>query len=240
MSGHSKWHKLKNKKGKTDAARANVFTKLCRAVTVAAMQGGGDPNMNFTLRLSIEKARAANVPKDNIERAIKRGSGEGADGAVLASLLYEGFGPGGSAFLIETLTDNRNRTVSDVKHIMNVHGGTLGNPNSVAWQFTHQAVIHLSEEEAQKLTDDAELTLIDAGATDIRRDGTAVIYSAPDHLEKILTTLSTLHITPEESGFEWVPVNMVPLGEEETEQAMKLFEALEEHDDVRAVYTNIA
>ncbi len=242
MSGHSKWHKLKNKKGKTDAARANVFTKLCRAVTMAAMQGGGDPTMNFTLRLAVEKARAANVPKDNIDRAIKRGIGEN-DGAVLETLRYEGFGPEGSAFVVEAVTDNRNRTASDMKHVFSKHGGSLAGPGAVEWQFVHRGVIHIPTEQLGTFLpkkDEAELDLIDRGAEDLvwGEDGLEIVTD-PTHFQKVLELLESWHIVPKESGLEWVAKESLTVSEDLIEKVFALYEALDEHDDVKAVYTNV-
>ncbi len=243
MSGHSKWHKLKNRKGKTDAARANVFTKLCRAITVAAMQGGGDQTMNFSLRLAVEKARAANVPKDNIDRAIKRGTGELADGVQLEPLKYEGFGPNGTAFLVETVTDNRNRTASDMKHIFTKYGGSLGSPGSAEWQFVHQGVIQVGDEFLsvyEQNTEEKELMLIDAGAEDISKNDHGLhVVTTVAGFPRVVQLFESWHMPPKESALEWVAKESISVGKEEEEKVLALYDAFDEHDDVRAVYTNL-
>ena len=153
MSGHSKWSKIQHKKGAADAKRGNIFTKLGKAISIAAQQGGGDPEMNFSLRLAIDRAKGANMPKDNIERAIKRGTGELKDGAELQEIIYEGFGTGGVAIIVETVTDNSNRTVSDVKSVFNRTGGSLGGPNAVKWQFEQKAVLRVAQEKLDAMSE---------------------------------------------------------------------------------------
>lgn len=242
MSGHSKWHKIQHQKGKNDKLRSNAFTKLLRAISVAAQHGGGDPEMNFTLRLAIEKAKAANVPKDNIERAIKKGSGELKDGEQFEEALYEGFGPGGVAVLVDTVTDNKTRTVAEVKLVMTKHGGTVGGPGSVQWQFNLLGVVRVSGEEFQKWTadkDELELQLIDAGAEDIiEEDGTLEVRCPRERLQVVSSALTQKGISPETAGLEWVPKETIDLSEQDQVKLETLYQALQDIDDVREVYTN--
>lgn len=241
MSGHSKWHKIQHKKGKNDAQRGAMFTKLCSSITIAAKEGGGDPDMNFSLRLAIDKAKAGNVPKDNIERAVKRGTGELNDGVEIQELMYEGYGPGGVAMLIEVITDNSNRSVAEVKHMLSKHGGSLGGPGSVQWQFEHLGVILISSEEKKKVEDwdSLELALIEAGASDIISSDEGVEIRCPmASFQAALTAVQAADITPEESSLQWVAKDEVPVDDAISAQVEKLYEALEELDDVKEVYTN--
>jgi len=240
MSGHNKWSKIQHQKGRTDKARSSVFTKLLRTVTIAA-QKGSDPNMNFSLRLAIDKAKSENVPKDNIERAIKRGSGEGKEGVVYEEGIYEGFGPGGVAILVETLTDNNNRTVSEMKHLFSKYGGTLGASGSVQWQFKRYGVVRISQEEKNKITDweSFELELMDAGVEDIKEQEEGVeLITSVENLKKVLDYLKQKNLTPEDSGMEWVAKDTIELDNETGEKLDVLVEMLEECDDVNEVYTN--
>lgn len=242
MSGHSKWHNIQARKGKQDKARANVFTKIARGITVAAQTGGGDPEMNFTLRLAIEKAKAANMPKDNIDRAVKRGTGELKDGAVIEEGLYEAFGPNGVALLIEAMTDNKTRTVSEVKHILSKNGGNFAGPGSVQWQFEHRGVIRIPAEKQKAITDwdSFELALIDAGADDISLSEMGVeIYCPVTLFQKTLAVVEAAGIEPEDTGLEWIPKERVPVDEETAERVEALCELLEDFDDVKSVYTNM-
>jgi len=219
MSGHSKWHNIQHKKAKNDKARGAMFTKLIKSITVAAGEGGPDLDMNFSLRLAVEKAKAGNVPKDNIERAIKRGSGEGKEGVTYEHTLYEGFGPGGIALLIECLTDNKNRSVSDVKLILSKKGGSSAGQGSVQWQFEHKGMVRFSAEKKNAISewDDAQLTLMDAG---------------------VVEALLTLGVTPDDSSLEWVAKELVACPKEKAAQLEALLDAFDENDDVKAVYTN--
>lgn len=243
MSGHSKWSKIQHKKGKVDSARSNLFTKLSKAITMAASQGGGDPEMNFGLRLAIEKAKADNVPKDNIERAIKRGSGELTDETALEEIIYEAFGPFGTAFLIEVVTDNKNRAVSEIKHMLSKHDGSLGGPGSVQWQFNHLGVIRMKNEEFRMQNEkfsDFELELMDAGVDDIKEGGFGVeLYCKIEKLQSVLEVVKKFEIKAEDSGLEWVPKEELKLSDEDEKKAEKLYEALDELDDVKSVYVNI-
>ncbi len=240
MSGHSKWHKIQHKKGANDAKRSSIFTKLTRAITVAAQQGGGDPEMNFSLRLAIQKAKSANVPKDNIERAIKKGTGE-LKGEQLSEIVYEGYGPGGVAILIETLTDNTNRTVSEIKHIFSKHGGSLGGPGSVQWQFERKGVIRFVLDKKQNLDigwDDLQLELMEAGAEDIAENDYGVeIICSVENFKNILDILNKHNLEPDDSSLEWIAKEKISLNEDESEKLNRLVEALEDLDDVREVYT---
>lgn len=236
MSGHSKWHNIQVRKGKQDAKKANVFTKYAKLITVAA-QKGGDPAMNFSLRLAIEKAKASGMPKDNIERAIKRGTGEIA-GERMEEIMYEGFGPSGIAVLIKTLTDNKNRTVSDLKHLLSAAGGSLGGSGSVGWMFQQWGVAVLPAD--QKNLDELELNLIDAGVEDITEDPDEgiLIKTKLENFQKVLSKLKELGIEPLESGIRWIAKEKVPAGGELEGKLAQLFSGLEAHDDVEDYFTN--
>ena len=238
MSGHYKWHNIQAKKGKADATRSSMFTKLSRAITMAARQGGGDPEMNFSLRLAVDKAKETNVPRENIERAIKRGTGELTDTAELHEVLYEGFGPGGVAVLIDT-----NRTVSDVKHLLSKHGGSLGGPGSVLWQFTRSGVIRFSSKTKQQFSDwdAAQLACMDAGAEDILDSPEGAEIMTPyTKLQSVLRALAPFGIVADDSGLEWHAKEIITVDREAEEQLDALYSALEALDDVRGVFTNLA
>ncbi len=243
MSGHSKWHNIQARKGKQDAVKSSQFTKVAKAITIAA-QKGGDPTMNFSLRLAIEKARAVGMPKDNIERAIKRGTGEDA-AARMEEVLYEAFGPGGIAILIKAVTDNKNRTVSELKHILSKNAGSLGGPGSVAWMFGQWGMIVLAKEalinsgiDPQEL----ELKLIDAGVEDIQ-DGEAGeidIRTKVENFKKVLDALENLKIAIQSSAIQWIPKDTIPISSEVENGLANLFSDLENNDDVEDYYTNAA
>lgn len=237
MSGHSKWSKVKQFKGAIDAKRSANFTKLAREIEIAVREKGSDPGMNFRLRMAIDRARAGNMPKDSIERAIARGSGSD-DGVQVESLRYEAYGPGGSGLIIECLTDSHNRTANDVKHILSKNGGTLAAPGSVAFQFDHKGVVRSGLIPKDK-RDETELMLIDAGAEDIRdEEEETVIISAPTDLSKVSEAASKAGLTVSSAEFEWLPKMMVSLDPTAGEAIAKLIEILEENDDVQSVYTN--
>jgi len=241
MSGHSKWSKIQHKKGKNDKARSSAFTKLLRAIVIAASQGGSDPDMNFSLRLAIQKAKAGNVPKDNIERAIKRGSGEGKDAAQFEEAIYEGFGPAGVAVIVETLTDNKNRTVSEVKHTFSKYGGSMGAIGSVQWQFERKGLILLTNEQKNALGDwdEQQLELMDKGIDDIEESPEGVQLLMPmEQLKEALDFLKEKNVEPEESGLEWIAKEAMELDETGHEKLQKLLDVLDESDDVKDVYTN--
>ncbi|MEK7570221.1 MAG: YebC/PmpR family DNA-binding transcriptional regulator [Patescibacteria group bacterium] len=238
MSGHSKWSVIKRAKGVTDARRSQVFTKLGHAITVAARLGGADPTMNFRLRLAIEKAKAASLPKDNIDRAIAKGSG--TDGKQIEEVTYEGFGPGGASLVIQTMTDNRNRTVTELRTLLGKKGGNLGNENSVAWQFSSKGVLRISADQLTGKDKDAlELGCIDAGADDVQDDPEGITtLCPPTDLPKLQTYIETQKLTPASADVELVPNTPLALAEDENTKLHNLIEALEEHDDVTAVWTN--
>jgi YebC/PmpR family DNA-binding regulatory protein len=236
MSGHSKWASIKHKKAIVDQRRGQHFTKLARAVTVAAREGGGDPDGNPSLALAIQKARDASMPKDNIERAIQKGTGAGVDADNFETVLYEGYGPGGVALLIEALTDNRNRTAADVRHLMGKHGGSLGEPGSVAYLFDKQGVLIV---DASRYSEDDLIVAIDAGAEDIVLDDDVYeVITAPADLTTVRSALRDAEIEIESGDVEQRPKSRVPLEEDDAAKLMKLIDALEESDDVGAVHAN--
>ena len=241
MSGHSKWSKIQHKKGATDAKRGNIFTKLAKTITVVTQQGGGDPEMNFSLRMAIEKAKAANMPKENIEKAIKRGTGELDDGTQLQEIIYEGFGPAGVAFLVETVTDNSNRTVSEVKAVFSKNGGSMGGPGSVQWQFEQKGVVRFTADKKALISDweNAQLELMDAGVEDINDSEEGVeLLSSRENFQKMLEAIQKLNIEPDDSGLEWIAKETVELDDEVSAKVEKFYDLLDELDDVKAVYTN--
>jgi len=237
MSGHSKWAQIKRKKGVADVKRGAVFTRLGREISLAAREGGGDPGANFTLRLAIEKARGQNMPKENIERAIKRGTGELSEGGQLEDAIYEGYGPGGTALLVQVLTDNRNRTASEVRHMFTRGGGNLAASNAVAWMFEKKGIIAI---ENVKNADDLALELIDAGADDVKVDGTLVeAFCAPEQLRAFRDALEKKKIPITSADLAWISKNPAEVTDEQAVSTLKLMESLEEHDDVQKVYTNV-
>jgi YebC/PmpR family DNA-binding regulatory protein len=237
MSGHSKWAGIKHKKAAVDAKRANAFTKLANNITIAA-RIGGDPTMNPSLRVAIDKARAANMPKDNIERAIKRGTGE-LGGAAVEELLYEGFGPANVAMLVAVLTDNRNRSSSEVRNVFNKNGGRFADGGGVAYQFTQRGVIRAELSDGQ--IEQFEESCIMAGAEDYRLgDGYAVVYTAISDLHTVRDALERDGFSVQSAEIEYVANTPVEVSDEALEKAARLVEALEELDDVTSVYTNIA
>jgi YebC/PmpR family DNA-binding regulatory protein len=236
MSGHSKWSSIKHKKGAKDAKRGKLFTKLARAITVAARDGGGDPDANPTLGLAVQKARDASMPKDNIQRAIDRGTGEGEDAAAIESVVYEGYGPGGAAILVEALTDNRNRTGSEVRHAFETHGGSLGEPNSVAWQFSKRGVILVDGDE---YAEDDLMAAIDAGAEDVAEDGDVLkVITAAADLAAVRTAIEAAGVKIESAALSMEPASTVAVGEGDAGTLLRLMDLLEEHDDVDSVHAN--
>jgi YebC/PmpR family DNA-binding regulatory protein len=236
MSGHSKWHSIKHKKAVVDARRGQHFTKLARAITVAAREGGGDPDGNPSLALAVQKARDASMPKDNIERAIAKGTGEGVDADQIETVLYEGYGPGGVALLIEALTDNRNRTGADVRHLLSKHGGNLGEPGSVSYLFDKRGVIVV---DAGRYDEDDLMPAIDAGAEDISRDDDVFeVITEPSDLVGVRQALADAGVEYESADMTQRPKSRVPLDEADAAKLLKLIDALEESDDVGAVHAN--
>ncbi|MHB1568485.1 MAG: YebC/PmpR family DNA-binding transcriptional regulator [Solirubrobacteraceae bacterium] len=236
MSGHSKWASIKHKKAVVDQRRGQHFTKLTRAITVAAREGGGDVDGNPALALAVQKARDASMPKDNIERAIAKGTGEGVDADQIETVLYEGYGPGGVALLIEALTDNRNRTGADVRHAFSKHGGSLGEPGSVAYLFDKRGVIVV---DATRYTEDDLLVAIDAGAEDVSLDDDVYeVVSEPADLVAVRDALSQAGVEVESADVTQRPRVRVPVSEADAGRLMKLIDALEDSDDVGAVHAN--
>jgi len=236
MSGHSKWHSIKYQKAAADAKKGAVFTRIGRNITVAARESGGNPDTNFKLRIAMDQARSANMPKDNIERAIKRGTGEGSENA-LQEVLFEGYGPAGAAIIIKAVTDNNKRTVSDVRHTLNKSGGSLGETNSVLWNFELKGVIRLEANNADK--ERLELAAIDAGADDIRSDADGImITTEPKNLQKLKEALEKNEFSCEYADVEYVAKNTVDLSEAEKNKLASLTEALDELEDVSDYYTN--
>jgi YebC/PmpR family DNA-binding regulatory protein len=236
MSGHSKWASIKHKKAVVDARRGQHFTKLTRAITVAAREGGGDPDGNPALGLAVQKARDASMPKDNIERAIAKGTGEGTDADQIETVLYEGYGPGGVALLIEALTDNRNRTGADVRHILSKHGGNLGEPGSVSYLFEKHGVIVI---DASRYDEDDLIVAIDAGAEDIALDDDVYeVITAAGELTAVRAALSDGGIEFESADVSQRPTARVPVDEADAARLLRLIDALEELDDVSSVDAN--
>lgn len=236
MSRHSKWSKVKQFKGAIDAKRSASFTKLAREITIAVREKGSDPSFNFRLRMAIERAKQGLMPKENIERAIKKGSGEASDEIQLVELIYEAFGPGGTALVIECVTDNRNRSVAEVKTILTKTGGTFANTGAVTHLFTRTGVIRTKG----TLNDDLELALIDAGAVDIStEDDELIIKTTPQNLLQVTAFAEQQGLKIESAQFEWIPNMPIDVSEEVGLQAETLIEALEEHDDVSQVYSNM-
>jgi YebC/PmpR family DNA-binding regulatory protein len=236
MAGHSKWAGIKHKKAIVDSRRGKLFTKLARAITVAAKEGGGDPDANARLGLAVQKAKDASMPKDNIERAIAKGTGEGADAEALEDVLYEGYGPGGVALLVEAVTDNRNRTASEVRHLLSKNGGNLGEPGSVAYLFDKKGLIVV---DGSRYSEDDLMVAIDAGAEDIGADDDMYeILCDPSDLAAVRAALDEAGVEVEASEVSQLPKTRVPLDEETATKLMRLIDALEDQDDVDAVHAN--
>lgn len=239
MSGHSKWATTHRQKEAADAKRGSVFTRLANMITLAAKEGGSDLESNFKLRLAVDKAKAANMPKDNIERALKRGAGIGGEGADFEEIVYEVFGPAGSAFILEGVTGNRNRTVSDLKSALNKNGGQLAGPNSALWLFDKKGFIEIKKENlAGRDPAELELSLIDAGAEDISQKESWKIQTLPENLQKALDKLKELNIESSESGLEYAAKNPIKLSAEDREKIQNLFDSLSDLDDINNIYTN--
>ncbi len=238
MSGHSKWSTIKRKKAAEDAKRGKIFTKLAREIMIAARQGGGDPETNFNLRLAVERAKAANMPKENIARAIKKGTGEDKSGANFEEIMYEGYGPHGVALMIECTTDNRKRTVADLRHILSSGGGSLGEGGSVAWQFTQSAYFSLpaAEYDEEQIFELAVL----AGADDVINDGETIEIIGPAvAFKEISDQLEAAGVKAQDAGLRMIPNQEIELGVAEALQVMKVIERLEDLDDVQRVFSNL-
>jgi YebC/PmpR family DNA-binding regulatory protein len=236
MAGHSKWAGIKHKKAIVDARRGKLFTKLARAITVAAKEGGGDVEGNPALALAVQKARDASMPKDNIERAIAKGTGEGGDADALEAVMYEGYGPGGVAILAEALTDNRNRTGAEMRHIFGKHGGSLGEPGSVAYLFDKKGVVVV---DGERYGEDDLMVAIDAGAEDIAMDDDMFeVLCEPSDLAAVRAALTDAGVEVEEAQVAQRPKSLVPVEEDVAVKLMRLIDALEDQDDVDAVHAN--
>jgi YebC/PmpR family DNA-binding regulatory protein len=237
MSGHSKWSTIKHKKGAQDARRGKLFSKLSRAIIVAAKEGGPDPAGNLALQNAIEKARSYSMPKDNIERAIARGSGQDADAAAFETVVYEGYAPGGVAMIVEALTDNRNRTASEVRHLFSKHDGSLGESGSVAWLFDRRALV-LVDGSADE--DELLLAAAEGGADDVARDGsTWQVTAPPESLASVREAVEAAGFTVESAELTMAPKTTIEVEEEaRAKKILRLLDALEENDDVQDVYAN--
>ena len=236
MSGHSKWHSIKHKKGAADAKRGKIFTRIIKELTVAARAGGGDPDSNPRLRTIIAEAKQNNMPAENIKRAIRRGTGE-EPGVSYDEAQYEGYGPGGAALIIDTLTDNKNRTVGELRHLLEKHGGNLAAANAVAWMFSKRGyiVVEKSKAEEEKLMN----AVLEAGADDFQDDeDNWEVLTAPDAFQAVHEAVKALGIEPAAASVSMIPQNYVKLEGKTAQQMVRLMEALEDHDDVQHVYSN--
>lgn len=237
MSGHSKWSTIKRQKGTADAKRGQLFTKIARELIVAARQGGGDPEANYRLRLIMQKARDHNMPMDNIERAIKRGTGEGGEGVSLAEITYEGYGPGGTAILIQANTDNKNRTIAEIRNIFTRSNANLGEAGCVSWIFEHRGIITIDGKNVN--SEELALDAIDAGADDVKiEDGYVEIYTNPEDLEKVRKALEEKNLPMVSVELAMIPKTLVDLDDKTAEQTLKFIDKLEDLDDIQHVYTN--
>ena len=237
MSGHSKWHTIKHKKGATDAKRGKIFTKLIKEITVAARTGGsGNVDDNARLRKAVTDAKGQNMPNDTIDRAIKRGTGE-LEGVNYEEITYEGYGIGGVAMLIETMTDNRNRTVAELRHLFSKNGGNLGEAGSVAWMFDKKGLIVVDKEA--KSEDELFEIAIEAGADDVQTEGEVFeIYTAPDAFDTVSEAVKAAKIEPQAAEVSMIPQNYIKLEGDDARKMLKLYDAIEDHDDVQNVYAN--
>jgi YebC/PmpR family DNA-binding regulatory protein len=238
LSGHSKWSSIKHKKGAADAKRGKLFSKLARSIIVAAKEGGGDPLNNLALANAIEKAKSYSMPKDNIERAIAKGSGADADADAFEAIVYEGYGPEGVAVIVEALTDNRNRTASEVRHIFTKFGGNLGTTGAVAWQFERRGVVLVTAAGVDE--DELFMAAADGGAEDIEADGDVIqVTSAPENLQTVRGAIEDAGFPIESVELSMLPKNTVAVDDEtKARQLMRLIDALEDDDDVQEVYAN--
>lgn len=236
MSGHSKWHSIKHKKGATDAKRGKLFTKFIKEITVAARTGGGDPDANARLRKAILDAKAGNMPNDTIDRAVRRGTGA-EEGVTYEEITYEGYGPGGVAMLIEAMTDNRNRTVAEIRHIFSKNGGNLGESGSVGWLFEKKGYIVV--DKAAKPEEELFDIAIEGGADDLRDDeDNFEIITSPEKFESVQSAIKSAGIEPQVAEVSMVPQNYIKLEGSSAQQMLRLMEAMEDHDDVQKVYAN--
>ncbi|MGI6344245.1 MAG: YebC/PmpR family DNA-binding transcriptional regulator [Bacillota bacterium] len=239
MAGHSKWANIKHKKARTDAQRGKIFTKIAREITVAVKSGGsGDPDVNFRLRLAIDKARRLNIPNDNIKRAIQSGLGS-QEGDAFEEFSYEGYGPCGVAVIVDLLSDNRNRTASDIRHLFSRHGGNMGETGCVSYMFDRKGSIMIDRSVDTRSEDEMLLVALEAGAEDLQVDDESFqIITAPDQLEQVRRQLAEAGVEIESAELEMIPQTTVEVEGEDAEKVLRLLNALEEHDDVQNVYTN--
>ncbi|MCK4892220.1 MAG: YebC/PmpR family DNA-binding transcriptional regulator [Candidatus Pacebacteria bacterium] len=240
MSGHSKWSKIKRQKGVADVKKGKVFSQLSKMVTLAAKSGGGDASMNPALKLAVEKAKQSNMPLDNIDKAIKKGTGE-LEGGAIEEVLYEAYGPEGIALIIEGATDNTNRTVAEIKHILSKNGGRLGEVGSVKWMFDRFGYVEIEKKETGLNDDDLEMAIIESGAEDFKLvDDIMVVYTKPEDLYKVKENLEKNNIKIGDTGFEWKAKNTIKIDDEKINARIeKLFEALDEQEDVGEVSSNL-
>lgn len=238
MSGHSKWATTHRQKSATDAKKGALFTKLSNLITIAAREGGGDIENNFKLRLAVEKAKAANMPKDNIQKAIDKGTGKNKEGSNFEEVIYEVIGPDGSVFMIEAVTDNKNRTVANLKALINKNGGQLGSSNSVAWMFERKGRIII---DASQLNEDKELEIIDSGIEDlVKEENECFVYTSVDNLNLVSKALKEKNIKIKETELIYSPKNQLEITDQESQEKIeKLYNLLEEMDDISNVYTNV-
>lgn len=238
MSGHSHWATIKRKKGAADAKKGKIFTRIAREIVIAAREGGGDPDLNVRLGLAIDKAKAANMPKDSIDRAIKRGTGEDKEGADFEEILYEGYATSGVALMIECVTENRNRTVAELRHILSKAGGGMGDPGSVSWQFDRMAYFAIPA-DGNDFDTVFEIAL-EGGADDIQMEDDLIeIFGKPNSFKTIADALTKANIKPEDSGIRFLPKQELSLDVEKTVKVMKAIETLEELDDVQNIFSNL-
>ncbi len=249
MSGHNKWSKIKRQKGVADLKKGKVFSQISKMITIAA-KSGGDPDFNPTLSIAVEKAKQVNMPADNIEKAIKKGTGE-LEGGMVEEVLYEAYGPGGVALIIEATTDNTNRTVAEIKHLLTINNGRLGEAGSVKWMFDRFGYIEIKIEENKLSEDELEMNIIEAGAEDFTtpqpilsggetEDQFVVVYTKPENLYKVKENLENSKIKISDTGFEWKAKNLIKAEDEKTNNRIeRLFEALDEQEDVIEVYSNL-
>ena len=239
MSGHSHWASIKHKKGAADAKRSKVFSKLSREITIAAREGGGDITFNSRLRMVVEKAKSLNMPADNIDRSIKKGTGE-IEGAALEPVLFEAYGPGGVSIIIEGITDNKNRTLGEIKQILQSNGGKLVVEGAVKWLFDRKGILSVDTTKNQKSKEDLEMAVIEAGAADTSwQDDTLEVYTAPEDLDKVQKALEGAGIAVESAMLGWIAKENVKIEEKDKEGCQKLFEELDDNDSVQEIYSNI-
>ncbi len=238
MSGHSHWASIKHKKGAADAKRSKLFSKLAREITIAAREGGGDITFNSKLRMMVDKAKSLNMPMENIERSIKKGTGE-IEGEQLEPITIEAYGPGGVSLIIEGITDNKNRTLGEVKKALNEHGGKMVAEGAVKWMFDRKGIIEIDTSKSDKAKDDLEILAIESGAIDISWDNeTLEVHTNPEDLEKVRKILEEAGVQAESASLGWIAKENIEIGEKDKENCQKLFEALDENDAVQEIYSN--